>query len=446
MNAGRFGLVVVAVLVTGWLSVTVARAADDVDALQNRLDKKQATEAWSLAEQLSARHAGEPRFDLLYARAALETGHSSEAVFALERLRLTRPQDAEVRLLLVRAHLQAGDTEHARSELDALLAGNPPDAVRAEANRLVSQPAPAGPRPWHASVGLDYGYDSNVNSATDQAVIFGAYGDPLHGIVLPSFNLALHDTFARLSADIGGQYAGVPKTLLFGDVSGSATFLHDETIFDTSTYKFSAGARWQLGSSTLTVPVSRQVLSVGHSPYNTYDVIGVEWSMPVAAGQRMILAASRGMSAYADLPTLDAHVTAATVGWVSTIIDRTQIGASMRYTHNDPRVNIDNLGTSNAYTGSDSYAAVAEMRYTVTSQHTARAGLMYQGSRYGGVDPIFFRSRHDQFFYAVLGWDWRVWRDLTLRAEVNYATNRSNVDLYTFDKTQVLMGVRYDFR
>lgn len=448
MHAGRFGLIVVSGLVSGWLGVAGAWAADDLEALQGRLDKKQTAAAWTLAEQLSARHAGEPRFDLLYARAALATGHSSEAVFALERLRLARPQDAEVRLLLVQAHLQAGDTEHARAELDALLAGNPPEAVRAEANKLVGQLAPAGPRPWHASLGLDYGYDSNVNSAADQAAILGAYGNgtPNYGILLPPSSRALDDTFARLSAAVGGQYAGVPKTLLFGDVSGSATFLHDETGFDISVYKFSAGARWQLGSSTVTVPLSRQVLSVGHSPYNTYDVMGIEWATLVADRQRLTVAVTRGLSAYANLPTLDARVTTATVGW-ATMVGRTRIGANVRYGRNDPRVDFDAFaGVSNSYIGSDSYAAIAEASYPVLANHVARAGLMFQGSRYDGADPVFKIDRRDQFFYAVLGWDWRVWRELTLRAELNYATNHSNVDLNTFDKTQVLMGVRYDFR
>lgn len=445
MNAGRFGLIVVSGLVCGWMSVAPTRAADDVDALQSRLDNKQTTEAWSLAEQLSTRHAGEPRFDLLYARAALATGHSSEAVFALERLRLTHPQDYSIWLMLAEAHLQAGDREHARSDLDTLLAGNPPEAVRDKAKRLMVRVTPSETRPWHASLGLDYGYDSNVNSATDQAVILGANGNPLMGVVLPSSSLAVHDTLARLSADVGGQHA-MANTLLFGGVSGSATFLHDETIFDTSVYKFSAGARWQWASSTLTVPVSRQVLSVNHSPYNTYDLFGIEWSTPVAANQRLVLAVNRGMSAYADMPTLDVHVTTATIGW-ATLVGRARIGANVRYGHNDPRVDFDaGAGVSNGYIGSDSYAAVAEANYLVLPNHIARAGLMFQGSRYDGADPVFKIDRHDQFAYALLGWDWRVWRELTLRAEVNYATNHSNVGLYTFDKTQVLMGVRYDFR
>lgn len=446
MNTGRFGLVVVSGLITGWLFISAALAADDLDTLQNRIGGNQMAEAWTLAEQLTARHAGEPRFDLLYARAALATGHASEAVFALERLRLARPQDAEIRLLLVQAHLQAGDVEHARFELDALLAGNPSEAVRAEASKLASGMAPAGPRPWYASVGLDYGYDSNVNSATDQAVIFGVNGNPLIGVLLPSSNQAVHDTMTRLAADVGGQYAGVPKTLLFGDVSGSATFLHDETVFDTSIYKLSAGARWQWASSTVTIPVSRQVLSVGHSPYNTYDLIGLEWSAPVAARERLSVAVSHAMSTYSNIPTLDARFNMLTAGWNATL-GRTQVIAGVRLSHSDPRVDFDTAaGVSNSHVGYDSYAAGAELRYLVMPQHVARAGLMFQGSRYAGADPVFFITRHDQFSYAVLGWDWRVWRVMTLRAEVNFANNNSNVDLYTFNRTQVLMGVRYDIR
>ncbi len=135
-------------LVAGLLLVTSVQAADDLDALRSRLDKHQTAEAWALAETLNARHAGHPDFDILYARAALAAGRASEAVYALERVRLERPDDQAAWLLLVQAHLQAGDRAHARRELDALLASGPSAAIRADMAALHAQlTAPAAARP-----------------------------------------------------------------------------------------------------------------------------------------------------------------------------------------------------------------------------------------------------------------------------------------------------------
>jgi hypothetical protein len=78
-------------------------------------------------------------------------------------------------------------------------------------------------------------------------------------------------------------------------------------------------------------------------------------------------------------------------------------------------------------------------------RHAPRFGVWFQDSRHDGADPDFDVVRHDRYAYVVAGWDWRAWPGWMLRAEANHAVNRSNIDLYDFDRTQVLLGVRHDF-
>ena len=115
-------------------------AAGDLDTLRTHLDQQRSAEAWALAEKLHGPRAGNPDFDFLYARAALAARHPSQAIFALERVRLAQPKNQLAWLLLARAHLAAGDPVRARRERDALLADNPSAAIRNQAPRSGSPP------------------------------------------------------------------------------------------------------------------------------------------------------------------------------------------------------------------------------------------------------------------------------------------------------------------
>ena len=427
-----------------------AQAADDLDVLRTDLDKRRTTEAWALAEKLHGQRAGNPDFDFLYARAALAARHPSQAIFALERVRLQQPNNQQAWLLLVRAHLAAGDPAHARRELDALLASAPSQAIRAQAQALGMSEGtgPATTRPLRGFIGLDVGYDSNVNSATDAASVTGIGGNPTVGVNLAPGDRAQQDSFARLSAGYGGKLALGSQALLFAEAYGYVNALYDQTQFSTSLYQGRIGASWQAGPHRLTLPLSRQVFSVDHRGYSLYDVAALEWTYTLSAAQRLSLTASRGLASYDNQPTRDVHVTSALLGW-STIMGRTRLGVNARYGQDDPRVDFfkDSLSVTqpNAFMGRHTTALGFDARYRLWPRHEPRLGVLFQGSRHDDTDPDFAVVRHDQFATLVAGWDWRAWPGWLLRAEANFAANRSNIDLYDYDKTQVLLGVRHDF-
>lgn len=433
--------------VCGLLLATPAQAADDLETLQTHLDKHRSAEAWTLAERLHGRHAGNPDFDFLYARAALAAKHPSEALFALERVRLQRPTQQQAWLLLVQAHLEAGDPAHARREVDALLASAPPEAIRAPAQKLKARLSIAtASRPVRGYIGIETGYDSNVNSATDALSVTGIVGGPATGFILAPGDRAQSDSFARLSAGVGANLGLGSQASLFADVSGYANALYDQTQFSTSLYQGRVGASWQAGRHRLTLPLSRQVFSVDHRRYSVYDTAALEWTYALSAAQQLMLAASRSFSGYVDQPTRDTRSTAALAGW-STTAGRARLGVNVRYGQDDPRV--DSFGTpaqSNAFMGRQVMALGFDARYSLSPQHAPRFGVVFQDSRHDGADPDFRVVRHDQYAYVVAGWDWRVRPNWTLRADLNFAANRSNIDLYDFDRTQILLGVRHDFR
>ena len=125
---------------------------------------------------------------------------------------------------------------------------------------------------------------------------------------------------------------------------------------------------------------------------------------------------------------------------------RAGLDVHVRYGLEDPRVDFNEaLAQSNAFTGRQSSALGLDASYRLWPGHVPRLGLVVQSSRHADSDPVFEIRRQDRYAVLVAGWDWRVRADWMLRADLNYATNQSNIDLYDFDKIQVLLGVRRDF-
>lgn len=423
-----------------------AQAADDVNVLRAHLDNRRSAEAWTLAEKLEPHHAGNPDFDFHYAQAALAAGHPSRAIFALERVRLRQSHQQQAWLLLVRAYLEAGDTVRARREFDALLASAPSAAVRTEAKKFsVQLNASRALRPVRGFVGFDIGYDSNVNSATDAVSISGIGGSPIAGVVLAPADRAQSDSFARLYAGYGGRRVFGMHSAFFADIFGYATALYDQTQFSSSLYRGRVGFDWRRGRQRLTVPLSRQAFNVDYARYSIYDAAGLEWGYAIAAQQELVLGASHGQVRYIDQPTRDARLRSAWFGWNSGL-GRAHWGLNIRFGEDDARIDFnETLSQSNAFMGRQYYALTLDARYRWRPQHVPRLSVLLQSSRHDGADPDFILRRQDQYLYYGVGWDWRFRPDWMLRADVNYVINRSNIDIYDYDRLQILLGARYDF-
>lgn len=438
---------IVAGFMFGVLSTLSVQATDnDLNILRAHLDSHRSAEAWALAEKLEPQRAGDPEFDFLYAQAALAARRPSQAIFALERVRLQRPGQEQARLLLVRAYLAAGDSFRARSELDALLASRPSEPVRNEAQKLSTQlMSPVHLNAMRGFIGFDVGYDSNVNSATDASFVNGIGGGPGLGVILAPGDRAQHDSFARLSAGYGGQVPLGSRVVLYADIAGFANALYTQTQFSTWLYQARAGASWQAGPHRLALPVSRQVFSVDHQRYSTYDAASLEWTYAFSSRQRLNLGASRSLTSYIEQPTRDVRSTGAILAW-NTIAGRTRLKLSTHYRQDDPRA--DYSGTpaqSNASMGRHATALGLDVSHPLSPRHEPRVSVLYQKSQHDDADPVFGVVREDQYAYVVAGWDWRVRPGWMWHFDLSHAANRSTIDLYEFDRSQISLGVRHDF-
>src|SRR5262245_37879572 len=93
------------------------------------LAEHKADEAYRLLSANELDLGGTALFDYLLGVAALDSGHASDAAFALERVVATQPDFVGARMELARAEFERGQYASARTQFQYLLGQSPPAQI-----------------------------------------------------------------------------------------------------------------------------------------------------------------------------------------------------------------------------------------------------------------------------------------------------------------------------
>ena len=114
-------------------------AADDYNLeLLISLFEKNSVQAYSYAAEHLSEQEGDPQFDYYYGVAAIDAGHASQGVFALERVLLLYPDEHAARLELARGYFIHEEYARSRQEFETVMQLNPPDDVMQNAQIFLS--------------------------------------------------------------------------------------------------------------------------------------------------------------------------------------------------------------------------------------------------------------------------------------------------------------------
>jgi tetratricopeptide (TPR) repeat protein len=132
------------------------------------------SQAYEMAGHLVENHEGEEQFDFNFGLAAVETQHFDQALFAFERLVLNDGEQPRYRLELARTHFYLRNLERSEIEFNRVLKQNPPKPVQDNVYdfllRISDLKNSVEPQ-LYVSIDLVSGFDSNINSATDENVL-----------------------------------------------------------------------------------------------------------------------------------------------------------------------------------------------------------------------------------------------------------------------------------
>ena len=423
---------------TGKIPAGMITTADKMKAL---LGQGKAAEAYTLGLQF-ADEFGNPAFDFYFGVAALDSGHATEGVLALERYVLNFPGSAHARLELARGYFILGEDNRAREEFNAILKTNPPPIVQANITRFLDAIRSRESRfktTAGAFVEAGLGYDSNINGGVNNAEMVL----PDYGFTKLTSGVKTDDSFSYLTA--GGQVTHplAPGMSLFGGANIDTRMYFKEDIFNQLNMTGSGGLSYLMGKSLIRGNMTYATTNVDNKHFR--DVIGAggEWNYQLNELQALNVGAQYAQLQYAAANQVrNSNYMALSLGYRKAFISNFQPLLQGTFTlaqedNNNP------LGAVRNDLSRDIYGLRLGISATPAPQWSLNSGISYQNSAYQGVDISIMRDDHFLSFDAALSY--AITKNLVIKSELLVANNASNHPLYEYQRESFILKTRYEF-
>ncbi len=430
---------IVAALAWAFAAAVWAADADIVNEAEALLRAGRYAEAFRLLEPLEDKLAGDLRYDYLLARAALESGNPSRATFIYERILAVEPNYVGVRLEMGRAYLALGDYARAKLEFETVIRfPNLPPDLRQQA--LIYAKAVEDQLAGKRFTGFGYmeygfGWDSNTQSVTSVNPITTAAGDPLF------VGKEVDDNYHAIT--LGGEMVFALTERLSAYAGGDARLRAHRNIdtadFGTVDGRFGFG--YTAGSSQTRLGITAGRYGLDYRP--TRNNAGVSAEFRTLPNPRNQITVNAQLIRYEFVPPLlkveDYDSFQSSVGWLGVVNDgRGAVGISL-------------LGGIEKEQGGrlDGDKPFVGARLTFQNTLTERVGAFFLGGaqrgKYKDFNIPFGDRRKDTLYDMALGITWTFAQGWSLRPQVVYIKNDSNLAIFEYEKTDVSINLRKDF-
>jgi hypothetical protein len=353
-----------------------------------------------------------------------------------------RPDHPQARAEIARAYFLMGDNKLARQEFQAVKGTKPPAEVSAALDRFldaIDARERASRTGIAAYLEATVGHDDNANAATSTT----SFAIPLFPGL--TFNLAAaaaqrSDDFWSVAGGVNGRYAIDNELGLIGGASFDRRTNSTLDQFDTGSYGANGGVSLRRNADEYTLALQAQTFEVDNARFR--DALGA------VAQWRRTLSEKDQVSAYLQQTRLTYP------GQTARNADRTVLGGAWAHVYSGVNASFagayfgreDELGSGSPQFGHDLWGARVGGQVGWTDKWVFSANLSYENRKYGGPDPLFLNHRHDREANVRLAAAYLIDSNWTLTPAFTYTKNRSNIVVNTYDRTQIMLTLRRDFR
>jgi len=374
--------------------------------------------------------------------AALDSGKPDKATLAFERVLAVDPNFAGARVDMGRAYFQLGDFTRARLEFETVLTQHPPPAAKATIdNYLAAIEKQESAKKTKATGYFEAtaGHDSNVNFATSQTQIaVPALGNLIFTLNPASvktpdsyFGLAFGGELNHQIKPGLGVYAGA-------DMRTRSNNTQDQ--FDSTSLDARAGLALGQGANVVRLGVFGGKYELDGKNNRDTDGVNAEWRHVINPAN--LLSVFGQHARYRFEPTISVND-----------FDQSTYGVNWLQIFNEGK----GLVALTALTGDERAPLRADggKRFNglrlggqiqLNEKTELFAGLGAQFSKFGLANASFNATRDDKQVDANLGLNWHYDKAWTLRPQISYLRNNSNIVIYQHDRTDVSITIRRDFK
>jgi tetratricopeptide (TPR) repeat protein len=400
------------------------------------LAEHKADEAYRLLSANELDLGGTPLFDYLLGVAALDSGHASDATFALERVVASQPDFVGARMELARAQFERGQYAAAQTQFQYLLGQSPPQQTREVIERYLSsineRSALAGAH-WSALAQFGAGYDSNANGSTSEQTFLG--------FTLSPHNVETESSFGELTLGLGNTVALGERSGLVSNLELTHRANPDASFIDQTVASLGTGFVWAVGATRF---------SAGADGYAGW-LDGEDHEH----GVNLNLGVSRRFGDYEGAVSVRGGTLEYEQEALQILdVDRYLAGVSLTRLNigeQSGRIGLALLGGSDdakrsgSPYGDDRYGARAYVSWLMRPQSSIYLEASYMTTEYDGT--FFGSDRSDDLFGATVALDFQNFpaAKWSVAPRVRYMKNDSSISLYEYDRFEAVVYIRRSF-
>lgn len=421
--------------------VSEVTAAPTLAALQRQVNDGQFAAAYETAMRMPDQQ-GDPHFDFLYGVAAVNVGHTAEAVLALERHLAAVPGNDRARLDLARAYFELNDYVRARQEFQFVLRYNPPGDVRANIQRYLESMqtreslSGRGTARFYLETGL--GADDNANIGTYNTTIDTPN---VAGTLVDATSRAQASNYSWLAGGAKWVRAVSPPFAVFGGLDFDRKYNQDLPQFDVSNVSAYAGFSQISGASLYRLTLADAVMSVNNLRYRAS--LSTTGELQYAVGNGLTL---NGSLQYAE------QSFNADISYRDSTMETLALGVQQAYS-GTWRPTLGLLVSASKEDNLNRRADLSQLlntwRASISVSPMDRLGISLaygeQLANYQATDIALGNVRVDQLSTTDLVLNYALDRNWVLRADVQASENRSTQSLYAYRRTLGGIKLRYSF-
>ena len=400
--------------------------------------------AFQLLEPLETERSGNVQYDMLLGLSALESGDNARAIFAFERVLATEPNNLEARALIAKAYFRAGEADNAKAEFNNVLSQNPnPEITKLiENNMLAIDKATGQATTFAAYLDFGIGHDSNISSATSVATINASVsGSPLIPFALTSDSKEQSSNFVSHAAGISVRVPMSKNISVFGSLAGAGKTNWSNEQFDTSSLDYSLGLSIKHNIDNFTLALQGSSFDVNADTFREAIGLSGQWQRDLNDQNQVNIFAQASDLEYPDSSVRDAKRYIIGTGWGHSFDgDKAKVIYASIYGGKESTDDSDFDFLSN-----DIYGVRAVGQMAISYKLVAFAGASYEHRKYDEQDPTFLITRRDDQYDFNIGLRYLPGHNFTIKPQLSYIDNRSNNDLFEFDRYILSVNVRKDF-
>jgi len=400
--------------------------------------------AYELLEPLESDKAGNVDYDYLLGVAAVETGNASRAIFAFERVLAVQPNNADARAMLARAYFIAGEPENAKAEFNNVQSDKLDPAISklVKDNILAIDKATGQATTFAAYIDIGLGYDSNINSATSTGSIVAPGLAPGLVLTLNGSSVEKDSAYASLAGGVSFKAPIAKGFTVFGGAQASTRTNWREDTFNPSYTDFNLGLSYKKYIDTFTVSATHNDFEVNSTQFLKSTGVTGQWQRDLDDTNQVSVYGQFINLTYPGQSVRDSHRKIVGAGWGHAFTgDKAPVLFLSAYGGQE-----DADDSKFDYLASDTiFGLRAGGQLAWDYKTVAFATTSYERRSYDGVDPSFLVERADRQFDVSVGVRYTPFPGLTIKPQLSYLNNDSNIALFGYDRTVLSVNLRKDF-